>query len=140
MRTLVGVLIELNHQNEQIIKSFLDKMEVCENKLGNSKLTLSGIIFGCQNYWLPSIKYLALALNLDHNLNALLNLYAALLPKLKVIRTFSKAMRSVPAFLGGLNLRSLEIETIAQSLHHLMSLCSSNTSIKLLLNTLIEHH
>ena len=49
-------------------------------------------------------------------------------------------MRSIPTFLGGLNLRSLEIETIAQSIHYLMSLSSSNTSTKLLLKTLIEYY
>ena len=46
MRTLVGALMQLNHQNEQIIKLFLDKMEVCKNKLENSKLTVSNIMVG----------------------------------------------------------------------------------------------
>ena len=127
IRTLVGAPMKLNHQNEQIIKSFLDKTEVCKKKLENSKLIPSDIIFGYQYYLWLSIKYLALVLSLDHNSSVLSNLHAALLPKLKLIRIFPKAMRSVPAFLGGLDLRSLEIEMIAQSFHHLMLLHSSNT-------------
>ena len=31
--TLIGAPMQLNHENKQIIKSFLDKIEVCENKL-----------------------------------------------------------------------------------------------------------
>ena len=100
---------------------------MCKKKLENSKLIPSDIIFGYQYYLWLSIKYLALVLSLDHNLNTLSNLHAVLLPKLKVMRIFLKVMRGVPAFLGGLNLISLEIETIAQSLHNLMSLHSSNT-------------
>lgn len=56
------------------------------------------------------------------------------------MRTFPIVMRSVPQFLGGLNLRRLEIEVIVQSLHHLISLHSTDTSTCTLLKTLIEYH
>ena len=70
----------------------------------------------------------------------LARLHTALLPKLRVMRTFPIIMRSVPAYLGGLNLRRLEVEAIAQALHHLVSLCASETPTRILLKTLIEHH
>ena len=77
---------------------------------------------------------------MDHNLNVLSDLHRAMLPKLKVMRTFPIVMRSVPQFFGGLNLRRLEIEVIAQSLHHLVSLCSTDTSTCMPLRALIEYH
>ena len=51
MRTLVGVPMQLNHQNDQIITSILDKTKVHQIKLINCKLTLSDIMFGYQYYW-----------------------------------------------------------------------------------------
>ena len=98
------------------------------------------IMFGCEHYWWLSMKYPALVLSVDYNLNVLSDLHKAMLPKLKVMRTFPIVMRSVLQFLGGLNLRRLEIEVIAQSLHHLISLYSTDTSACTLLKTLIEYH
>ena len=140
MRTLVGVPMQLNHQNEQIVQAILSKTTAYQNKLASCKLNSSDIMFGYQHYWWPSIKYPAPVLSLDHDSNVLADLHAAMLPKLRVMRTFPTVMRSVPSFLGGLNLKRLEVETIAQSLHHLITLYSSDTSTQLLLKILIEYH
>ena len=56
------------------------------------------------------------------------------------MKTFLVIMRSIPIFLGGLNLQSLEVEVIAQNAHHLASLHVSNAPTKLLLKTIIEYH
>ena len=56
------------------------------------------------------------------------------------MKTFPIALRSIPVYLGGLNLRSIEVEAIAQSIHHLISLYIADTPSKLLLKTIIEYH
>ena len=127
MRTLVGVPMQLNHQNEQIVQAISSNMVAHQNKLESCKLTPSDIMFGYQHYWWPSLKYPAPVLSFNHDSNILADLHAAMLPKLRVMRTFPIAMRSVPSFLGGLELKRLEVETIAQSLNHLITLHSANT-------------
>ena len=72
--------------------------------------------------------------------NVLGKLHAALLPKLGVMKTFPTVMRRVPAHLGGLNLRSVEVEALAQAIHHLISLYEADTPTRLLLKTIIEYH
>ena len=67
-------------------------------------------------------------------------LHKSLLRKLKLMRTFPLVMRSAPAAIGGLDLRSLEITSGAQAIHHLVSLFTSCAPSKLLLITTIEHH
>ena len=49
-------------------------------------------------------------------------------------------MREVPAAIGGLDLRSLEITSGLQAIQHLISLLTSCTTSKLLLITAIEYH
>ena len=73
-------------------------------------------------------------------MNVLAKLHTTLLPKLGVMKTFPVIMRSLPTFLGGLNLQRLEVEAITQVIHYLVSLYSSETPTKLLLKTIIEYH
>ena len=73
-------------------------------------------------------------------MNILAKLHAVFLPKLGVIKTFPVIIRSLPTFLGGLNLQLLKVEAIAQAIHHLVLLYSSETLTKLLLKIIIEYH
>ena len=79
-------------------------------------------------------------LSFPSNTNTLKKLHSALLLKLGIIKTFPVAIRSVPTHLGGLNLHSLEIEMIAQMIHHLVSLYLADTLRRALLHTIIEYH
>ena len=56
------------------------------------------------------------------------------------MKTFPVVMRSVPTHLGGLNLQLVEVETIAQAIHHLISLYAAETPTKFLLKTIIEYY
>ena len=67
-------------------------------------------------------------------------LHTALLPKLGVMKMFPITLRSMPVYLGGLNLKSIEVEAIAQAIHYLISLYTANTPTKLLLKTIIKYH
>ena len=80
------------------------------------------------------------ALKFDMSLNVLSKLHAKMLPKLVVMKTFPILMRSVPAFLGELNMHLLEVEAIAQAIHHLVVLCSTDTATKFILKMVIEYH
>ena len=73
-------------------------------------------------------------------MNILAKLHAKLLPKLGVMKIFLLVMRSAPSYLGGLNLQSIEIESIVQAIYHLISLYIAETLTKLLLKTIIEYH
>ena len=86
------------------------------------------------------MKYPAPVLSFPTDMNVLAKLHAALLPKLGVMKTFPMIIRSLPTFLGGLNLQLLKVEAIAQAIHHLILLYSSETRTKLLLKTIIEYH
>ena len=97
-------------------------------------------MFGYQHYWWPSLKYTSLFLSFAPDSNVLGKLHAALLPKLGVMKTFLTVMRSVPAYLGGLNLHLAEVEALAQAMHHLISLHEADTPTRLLLKTIVEYH
>ena len=86
------------------------------------------------------MKYPAPVLYLNKDVNVLAKLHAAVLLKLEVMKTFPIVIRSLLTFLGGLNLQLLEVEAIAQVIHHLVSLYSLDTPTKLLLQTIIEYY
>ena len=138
-RVLVGVPINLQNKNDQIISLFDEKINDYIGKLGASNLMLYNIIFGHQHYWWPSLRYPAPVLNFTKDLNILAKLYTALLPKLGVMKMFPIALRSMPVYLGGLNLQSIEVEAIVQAIY-LILLYTADTPTKLLLKTIIEYH
>ena len=72
-------------------------------------------------------------------MNALAKMHAGALLKLSTMKTFPVILRSIPVFLGGLNLQLLEVESIALVIHYLAILYSAKTSTKLLLKTIIEY-
>ena len=98
------------------------------------------IIFGYQHYWWLSLRYPAPVLSFTKDSNILAKLHTALLLKLGVIKTFPIALRSMLVYLGGLNLRSIEVESIAQVIYHLISLYTADTPTKLLLKTIIKYY
>ena len=132
-RVLVGVPINLCHEEAQIVTMFKEKSQIYIDRLAASKLRPGDIMFGYQHYWWPSLKYPTPVLSLAPNLNVLDKLHAALLPKLGVMRTFPTVMRGVPTYFGGLNLHLAEVEALAQAIHHLISLYEAETPTRSLL-------
>ena len=122
------------------MESFDKKITGYIDRLSASTLKSNDILFGYLHYWWPSLKYPAPVLSFPTDMNILAKLHAILLPKLGVMKIFPMIMRSLPTFLGGLNLQLLEVEAIAYAIHHLVSLYSSETPTKLLLKTIIEYH
>ena len=139
-RVLVGVPINPCHEEAQIVTMFTEKAKNCIDRLATSSLKPGDIMFGYQHCWWPSLKYPSPVLSFAPNLNVLDKLHAALLPKLGVMKTFSSAMRSIPAHFGGLNLHLAEVEALAQATHHFISLHEADTPALLLLQILIEYH
>ena len=139
-RVLVGVPINLQNKNDQIISLFDEKINDYVGKLGASNLMPYNIIFEYQHYWWPSLRYPAPVLSFTKDSNILAKLHTALLPKLGVMKMFPIALRSMPVYLGGLNLQSIEVEAIAQAIHHLISLYTADMPTKLLLKIIIEYH
>ena len=86
------------------------------------------------------MKYPAPVLYLNKDVNVLAKLHVAVLPKLGVMKTFPIVIRSLLTFLGGLNLHLLKVEAITQAIYYLVSLYSSDTLTKLLLQTIIEYY
>ena len=112
-RVLVGVPINLQNKNDQIISLFNEKINDYVGKLGASNLMPYDIMFRYQHYWLLSLRYPAPVLSFTKDSNILAKLHTALLPKLGVMKTFLISLRSMPVHLGGLNLQSIEVEAIA---------------------------
>ena len=73
-------------------------------------------------------------------MNILEKLHAELLPKLGVMKTFSRVIRSVLAHFGGLNQDSTEIDALSQASYHLISLHAVDAPTRLLLKTIIACH
>ena len=132
-RVLVGVLINLCHEKVQIITMLKERNQGYTGRLTASPLRSGDIIFRCQHYWWLLLKHPSPALLFAPNLNVLHKLYAVLLPKLRVMKSFPTAMRSVLDYLRGLNLHLVEVEVLAQATRHLISLCEANTLTHLLL-------
>ena len=140
MQVLVGISINLCHEEVQTLTMIKEKTQGYIGRLSTSLLRLGDIIFRCQHYWQPSLKYPFLALSFALNLNILGKLHAALLPKVGVIKTFSNAMRGVPDYLGRLNLHVAEVEALVQAMHHLILLHEADNLTQFLLQTLIEYY
>ena len=126
-RVLVGVPINLYHDEKQTVIMIDNKLQYYADKLATSKLQPGDIMFGYQHYWWPSLRYPSPVLSFAPDSNVLGKLHAALLPKLGVMKTFPTVMQSVPAYLGGLGLHSAEVEALAQAIHHLISLYEADT-------------
>ena len=139
IRILIGVPINLAHQHSQISNLFQEKTLGHIANLIASNLMHHDILFGCQHYQQPSLKYPAPVLSFSHT-NTLKKLHSALQPELGVMKTFPLAMRSAPTHLGRLNLQSLEIEVIAQAIRHLVSLYSVDTPTRTLLHAIKEYY
>ena len=73
-------------------------------------------------------------------MNILAKLHVKLLPKLGVIKVITIVIRGVIFYLGGLNLQLIEVESIAQAIHYLISLYTAETLTKLLFKTIIEYY
>ena len=139
-RVLVRVPINLYHDEKQTVMMIDNKLQYYADKLATSKLQPGDIMFGYQRYWWPSLRYPSPVVLFAPDSNILGKLYAALLPKLGVMKTFPIVMRSVPAYLGGLELHSAKVEALAQAIHHLISLCKADIPTRLLLRAIIEYH
>ena len=79
-------------------------------------------------------------LGFEPNTKTLKKLHLVLLSKLGIMKTFPLVMRSALTYLGKLKLQSLEIEVIAQAIHHLVSLYFADTLTRTLLHVIIEYH
>ena len=107
-RVLVGVPINLCNEKVQIMSAIKDETHEHMNKLATSLLKSTDIMFGYQHYWWPSLKHPSPVLAFEINSYVLDKFYAALLPKLGVMKTFPVVIRGVPVFLGGLDLHLIE--------------------------------
>lgn len=109
-------------------------------RLNGTNLNLQYVFFGYERYWIPSLEFEAPVLTISNEGSILSPRHKDLLQKLKVMRTFPLVMRSTPAEIGGIDLRSLEITCDVQAMHHLVALFTSYIPTKLLLITAIEFH
>ena len=98
------------------------------------------IIFGYEQCWIFVITYTSLVITIPHGNSILSTLHAALLPNLKVMRTFTLVMRSDPACIGGINFVSLEVISGAQDINHLVSIFYSITPTPVLMHFNVESH
>ena len=110
------------------------------SRVKNTTLSPYNVIFGYKRHWILSLTFASLVLTIPHNGSILAPLHQALLPILKIMHTFPLVMSSAPTEIGSLNLRSLEITSEVQAIHHLVSLSTSGKPSKLLLVTEIEYH
>ena len=140
MRILVGVPIVPSNDSVTIVAYYQDKVAKYISRLKSTILNLQEVYFGYETYWIPALTHAAPVLTIPHKGTFLAPLHRAILPKLRIMRTFPLVMREAPVAIGGLGLQSLEISSGIQAIQHLISLFTSHTPSKLLLITAIEYH
>ena len=139
MRILVGVPIVPSNDSAAIVSHYQDKIIEYVTRLKGTNLNPQDVFFGYEKYWIPALEFASPVLTMPHNGMLLAPLHKAILPKLKIMRTFPLVMREAPVAIGGLDLHSIEITCGVKAIHHLVSLFTSYTPSKLLLSTAIEH-
>lgn len=138
IRVLAGVPITPTNNAQEIVMCYSEKINVCVRRPQWTSLHPQDVFFGHERFWLPSIIFAAPVLAIPCNVSILALLYKALVPKIKVMKTFPTSLRSAPSPIGGLGLRSLEITSGVQAINDLISLISSSTAFKLLLTAVLE--
>ena len=109
-------------------------------RLKRTNLGPKDFFFVYEKYWLPSLTFVSLVINIPHSGAILDPLHKALLAKLKIMRNFPLIMRSTLTELGGLNIHSLEISSSAQAIQHLVSLFTSDIPSNMLISTAIQYY
>ena len=137
-RVLVGVLICPSHKEKPVVDILNDKIAGYIEKLSSCTLNAQDVYFGYQYYWWASLRYATPVISFSLAYNHLALLHRALLPKLRVVRTFPIVMRLCPLSLGGLGLHSIEFESLAQAINLFVSLHTVDTPAKQLLRVSIE--
>ena len=120
MRILVGVPIVPTNDSAAIVSYYQDKITEYITRLKGTNLNPQDVFFGYEKYWIPALEYAAPVLTIPHNGMLLAPLHRAILPKLKIMRTFPIVIREAPAAISGLDLRSLEITSGVQAIQHLI--------------------
>ena len=124
---LVGVPIIPSNDSAVIVLFCQNKINIYVTRLKGSNRNPQDVLFGYERYWLPSLECAALVLTISHSDVLLPPLHKALLQKLKVMGIFPLVMSGAPAAIGGLDLRSLEINSGSQTIHHQVSLLTTFT-------------
>ena len=109
MRIIAEVPIIPSNASAAIVSLYQEKIKNYILNLKGTNINPQDVFFGYERYWLPSLEFAAPVLTIPHDASIISPLHKALLQKLKVMRTFPLVMRSAPAEIGGLDLRSLEI-------------------------------
>ena len=100
MRILVGVPIVTSNDPSPVISFFQEKIATYIPRLCYTTLTPQDVIFGYEKFWIIALLYSAPVLTIPHSNNLLAPLHRALIPKLRVMRTFPVVMRADPTEIG----------------------------------------
>ena len=110
MRILVGVETNPSNINKEILNLMHLKTQGYLATLTSCTLSPSDIMEGCDKFWWPSIKCMAPVLTLEPAQNMLQPFYRRLLPRIKINRNLPSALIPILFYIGGFNIRSLEME------------------------------
>ena len=138
-RVLADVSINPSNDNSSIIENFQDKLSQYTNSLISSNLSPSKMIIGYNTFWWPSIKFIAPTLTLDPLNNLLQKFYQSLLPRLGINQNIPKVLISIPFYIGGFQLKALEIEQCIESISTIITYFSSPLSTANLLKHSLEY-
>ena len=72
-------------------------------------------------FWWPSIKFIAPALILDSRNNIMRKFHHNLLPRLGINHNIPQVLTAPPPYMGGFDLKSIEIEQIIESISIVVS-------------------
>jgi len=90
-------------------------------------------------FWWPSIKFIAPALTFDPSNDILRNFHYILLLKLGINRNIPKILTSIPFYMGGFQLKALEVEQSIESISLLITYFKSALPTSVLMKYSLEY-
>ena len=93
---LVCILIIPSNDSHDVELFYQDKIKDYMLLLKIKNLGPKDVFFGYERHWLPSLTFTSTVLTIPHSSSILNPLHKALLPKLKIMRTYALFMRSAP--------------------------------------------
>ena len=101
MRMLVGVTIVPTNNSATIVSYYQDKVSEHISRSKGTNLNQQDVFFGNGKHWIPALEHAAPVLTMPHNGMLLASLHRAILPKLRIMRSFTVIMHEAPADIGG---------------------------------------
>ena len=145
MRTLVGVATNPSNNNKDIISAFKSKLAQYITSISLAHISPAELMTGYKVFWQLSIYFIAPALTLPPTSNILCPFHRNLLLRLGINRNIPKELIEIPIYMGGFEMKSLEMKQYIELIGLMISYLSFynqrlDTILPYFYQTIINYH